>query len=719
MPNSGGTLVLRDSVGRVIDVFIYKSTEKNIAIERKDLDNLSLLADNQDKATDEKGGTPGKENSIKTSNKDILPPSIEVKLNAARDTIFFTANEPIDTARFERRAKVNGKDYALTLAEFDELTLSKLIFAINNTLATYSTVTLHGIYDLAGNEAKYEDVEFGTEPVKLLEANYRGCVVINEVMANPSDEMGLPKSEYIEIFNASGEAIDLTNWTIATETRTGILPSYILQAGVYAVLTASNAAKNFAEFGTALPLSQWTATALSNTRGELTLRDASGRIIDYLLYESSQLGEEKQKGGWSLERISPYDLSLQRSNYAASTSNEGGTPCAQNSIFAEMGDNEKPFITSALLNNKTLIINYNEPIDTTSIYKTIKLNGANVAVSLAEKDDKTLQRFVFTIADDIRHGVVYEMRVPKVLDLAGNESDEELINIGIKEVAEAGDALIINEIMSAADPAKADFVEIYNASNKIIDINTLSFARLKDGVISNIYNISNQQKSLLPGDYLVLTADSALVTETFDVLYPDKVVNMSNFPSLSTDESEIAITTREGNILDKILYTKQMHNPLKRSDHTNVSLERISLSAPTEDESNWTSAAASYHFATPTAPNSQRRDSVATNKAEITIARTLFTPDGDGRDDNLMISTTFTDGLWFATLRIFNTAGDEVACPYNNEALPSTGEILWDGHNSEGAALRPGAYILHISAWQTGGKVKEFKRTCVIGVTKK
>ena len=162
-----------------------------------------------------------------------------------------------------------------------------------------------------------------------------------------------------------------------------------------------------------------------------------------------------------------------------------------------------------------------------------------------------------------------------------------------------------------------------------------------------------------------------------------------------------------------------MHNPLKRSDHTNVSLERISLTVPTEDESNWTSAAASYHFATPTAPNSQRRDSVATNKAEITIARTVFTPDGDGRDDNLVISTTFTDGLWFATLRIFNAAGDEVACPYNNEALPSTGEILWDGHDSEGSALRPGAYILHISAWQTGGKVKEFKRTCVIGVTKK
>lgn len=718
LTNSGTTVVLRDGDERVIDVMIYKSATKDVSIERIDLDNLSLSAENQTNSVSNDGGTPCAVNSVKAENRDESSPKYVFELNSSCDTLTITFDEPIDTAKFERVAYFNGEKIGLTLTSFDEVMLERFEFALSKVVTAFGIYSFYGITDLSGNVTICNNENYGLEPIEYLEATYRGCVVINEVMAKPSDDWGLPNYEYVELFNSSGAAVNLKGWTLSTSTKTGVMPEFVLGAGDYVVLVTSGAVQSFSEYGSVIALSPWTATSITNANCELTLSDPSGRIIDFFQYESSLLSADKQIGGWSLERVSQYNLSLREANYMASLSAEGGTPCKQNSLYADEVDIDNPRVISAILTDSALTIVYDEPIDTLTIYNNVKFNGVSVSVRLLEYDAKAQKTFVFKIKDEVRRGVTYHLRLPSVDDLAGNASGEVELSVGICEAAEVGDAIIINEVMSAANPAKADFVEIYNNTQKIIDLSTLAFAKCANGVVTSYNTISNQLKPMFPADYVVITSDSLSVLSTFDVARSDRVVEMAKFPALTADEGEIAITTVSGDILDYLAYSKQMHNPLMRSSHENVSLERISFSAPTNEVTNWTSASMLSNYATPTARNSQSRDSIVSGTSEVTIAKRIFTPDGDGIDDELIVNTTFTDGLWFATMRIFTSSGDEVVCVYNNETLPATGEMLWNGRNANGELMRPGTYIVFISAWQTGGKTKEFKKTCVIGVTK-
>ena len=63
-----------------------------------------------------------------------------------------------------------------------------------------------------------------------------GDVLLNEVMANPKGLTALPKTEYIEIYNASDKTLSLKGWTFIYDRTTVALPDVMLPAGRYAVL---------------------------------------------------------------------------------------------------------------------------------------------------------------------------------------------------------------------------------------------------------------------------------------------------------------------------------------------------------------------------------------------------------------------------------------------------------------------------------------------------
>ena len=40
------------------------------------------------------------------------------------------------------------------------------------------------------------------------------CVLITELMADPTPSVGLPPYEYVELWNAAGTPVDLSGWTL-------------------------------------------------------------------------------------------------------------------------------------------------------------------------------------------------------------------------------------------------------------------------------------------------------------------------------------------------------------------------------------------------------------------------------------------------------------------------------------------------------------------------
>jgi PKD repeat protein len=147
----------------------------------------------------------------------------------------------------------------------------------NPAAVTYNTV---GIYDVslmvsnANGSTTANKIDYIT-----VSANSGFNLVITEIMYNPP-EAGDDILEYIEIFNNSSEAANLTGLYFAQ----GIVfefPEETLDPGAYYVVAIDAAAFNTA-FG--FEPAQWTSGALSNSGETLEIKDALGNTIDIVTY---------------------------------------------------------------------------------------------------------------------------------------------------------------------------------------------------------------------------------------------------------------------------------------------------------------------------------------------------------------------------------------------------------------------------------------------------
>ncbi len=547
----------------------------------------------------------------------------------------------------------------------------------------------------------------------------RGDVVINEIMPIESDIFGLPAAEFIELYNTSERAINLADWTISNTTTTGTLPDVTLRAGEYLVLVPKTKIDLFVDVDctTASPTS-W--PTLTNSACTLILRSDEGRVSDVVNYTSDIFGDTfKSSGGYAIERIDATNLSCDEGNWAVSESTIGATPGHVNSVAASNPDLDEPLCVSITMpQSDALKFVFNEPVDTSFVGGTITVDGVAIAAEMTSADDVMLSWMTFQLSETLSETAVHEVRLPSVNDLAGNALDvSQTVRAAVAQTAEVGD-ILINEILFTAQPSSADFVEIYNASDKSIDMKDIYLGVIADDVLTSRVAVSSSSRLIFPSDYVVLSADSLSVDELFGPLDASLLVTTSKFPTLNNDEKTIAITLADGTILEKTYYNASMHNALLDTI-INVSLERKRTATDAMESSNWTSATELSGFATPTKKNSPCRDAVVASTSEIELKNRIFTPDGDGLDDELIISTCFESGTWHVTMRIYTPTHRLIAMPYNNVELPTTCELTWNGLCDDGSVARPGTYVVHMQLWSDEVQTKSYKRTCVVAVTPK
>jgi len=551
------------------------------------------------------------------------------------------------------------------------------------------------------------------ETIVDVDGFYRGCIVINEVMANPNGELGLPDQEYIELYNTTEENIDIMNWTIENEKTKGKIGDYILKAGEYVTICGKTHVADFEGVKNVTYVTPW--PTLSNSGGRIVVRNTHSKVVDYMVYDEQTYGDShKKSGGWSMERVDAYNISNDRGNWKASDDMRGGTPSEANSVEATNIDRTAPEVLSILCSKdgQTLYVTTSEPIDTSAIANSIDISGVKTEIEVETLNDVTLSKFAFKLKEPLSKGKIYEVRNIGMEDYAGNKLADSPIKTAIASELTTDSEIIINEIMSNATASANDYIEIYNKGIEIYDLKDVCFGTMKDNELKSCNSITTYSRPMYPGDYIVICNDSLKHVERYDDEHKEWVVGNSNMGNLPTDGA-IAITLRNGQIIDKVDYSSKMHSSLLSDTH-DVALERIKTTAASNDETNWTSAAEYNGYATPTAKNSQNRDEQEELKSEVEMKVRVFTPDGDGVDDEMIMATMMGDGQWNVTMKIFSSTGLIVAEPYNNRPMPVSGELKWDGRSDSGAIQGPGTYIVYLSAWQTGGKRKEFKRSAVI-----
>jgi hypothetical protein len=279
-------------------------------------------------------------------------------------------------------------------------------------------------------------------------------------------------------------------------------------------------------------------------------------------------------------------------------------------------------------------------------------------------------------------------------------------------VIEAND-ILLNEVLFNPLADGEDFVEIYNNSEKEIPLNKLYLtSRNNDLELTQIYPLTSSKINFEPNTYLALTKDTNGVFPWFTIECPACFLQMEKFPSFNNDEDFVVLLNNEMEVIDEFFYNEEMHMPLLY-DHEGISLERISFSAETNDNTNWHSASTESGYGTPGYQNSQFENEEST-KVSVTFEPDAFSPNNDGYNDTYTINLNLDKPGYLANIWVYNSAGRLVTQLCKNNILGTSDKITWNGEDENGQRQKLGVYIVIVEIFNTQGFVKQFKDGVVL-----
>ena len=515
-------------------------------------------------------------------------------------------------------------------------------------------------------------------------------IIITEIMSDPDTLFGLPDVEYLEIYNYGIELIQLKGLKIQDGNGLCTLPSYWLEAQHYVVLVGTNKS---AGFGVGNIVEVAAFPSLNNSGELLAIRDLENKISDQLIYLQTWYGSNMlSTNGISLERKSLSDPCSNQDNWSASMAIMGGSPGQANSVFDPYSDTIAPSLTKALvLDAHYLAIQFSEPMDSLSLVNSIIYISPEIGIF----DKQTLDyqncingaQMLLYFDDTILPSQPYQVHIEAATD-CWNNTHELLGNFIRYEKPQKGD-LLINEILFDPPNEGHDFIELYNRSDKYLDLSQCGIHNCQDSIFLN-------QLNMAPGQYLAFCPDTQFLID----YYPKAIQqNLRQFdlPYFYNDAGTCVLFQQTAT-LDSLHYSALWHFPLL-PDPEGFSLERISFEAPTQAAENWFSAAQASGGATPGGQNSQH--SSPTFQGDIHLTFPELSPDLDGYHDQLEIVYQMKEPGMLACAEIYTLNGQLLQHILFNESIGTQGSCYWDGSTQYGTLVPAGIYVLIFRAFST------------------
>ena len=642
---------------------------------------------------------------------DVTPPVIQSATAISATAVDVSFNEPLENTSSQlvtNYSANNSLGNPLTaVQDATNLSLVHLTFSAALTNAVVYTLTVNGVTDLAGNAIGNGTANFSFYTPQQYD------IVIDEIMADPTPQVGLPNIEWIELRNTSLFPINLLGWKLADATgQTGAMPNFILQPDSFAIVCTGSAVADLAPFGTTISITSF--PSLDNDGDLVSLYAADGKTIHAVQYASTWYQNElKKDGGWSLEMIDTKNPCSGVSNWKASTNASGGTPGKKNSVDGINNDETGPKLLRAFaVNNTTITLVYDEPLDSLKASTVANYIIDNTVLpAIAAAVSPVFDKVNIVLNAPIVAGIVYTVTAANITDCKGNSiGSKNSARFGIAQDADSLD-IVINEILYNPKPNGVDYMELYNRSQKIIDLSHVYIANRSNGVISSIQQVSAESILLFPQDYMVITSDPVVVKSQYITTNPDAFITVGSLPSFSDDAGYVIILNGQGSIADEVDYSDKWQFPLI-SNTEGVSLERINYDGPSV-QSNFHSAATSVGYGTPGYKNSQYRLNEDV-PGIITVTPNVFSPDNDGTDDFATINYSFPSPGYVANITIFDASGRAVRYLQKNSLSGIKGYYRWDGLDDKNRKLPQGIYIIYTEIFNTAGKKKQFKNTIVL-----
>lgn len=590
--NTGDEIILKNQLGEIINQTRYSSSGSGISTEFINPSILDFTESNYGLSTATSGATPGSQNSLFDDTPDNTAPTLTSLIVQSQSSLALIFNELLDGVSAEELSNytIDG-GVSVSSARWVEVPGNEVLLEVSSlTSNELRTIIIDGVKDISGNETTNILATF--EYLDTQEAAF-GDIVVNEFMADPTPTIGLPEADFVELYNRSEKFIQLKNWKLKdnSTSTSAPFPDYIIRPDSLLIICDLGFEKEFEAYGTVIAVDGFPGFNATSS-DDIVILNAFDQEMFKITYPSSLPGD-----GISAELMNPDNPCISGDSYSRSIDLRGGTPGSENSIFNPEEDITPPKIVGFNY-DKRLIINFSEVMDALSLLmSTFSVSGLTIDEIIVEGDFPSALELSFE--EDLEKGQSYTLSITGPTDCSGNVLETTTLTFGVGGSPGYND-LIITEIMFDPDPAfllpEREFLEIFNASEKIISTQGLQFSDASNTIDLPAFNIN-------PGEYWVLTSTSGAEEFSDNEFFTSaNLTGVTSFPSFNNDGEQLIISKGDSLITSLTYSTTWYTSP--NDQEGGVSLELIDLTNPCmESPANWGSSVGDLK-STPAASNS-------------------------------------------------------------------------------------------------------------------
>ena len=432
-------------------------------------------------------------------------------------------------------------------------------------------ISIGGVADLSGNIMTDTIIHFSRTELHDFD------VVFNEIMADPSPPIQLPNVEFLEIYNRSNHAIDLSGWVLQVGETDKDFPNISIPANGYLILCKETNIEFLSSYGECAGFSSF---SLTNSGQYLALISPAGNIIHHIEYTDDWYADsDKDDGGWTIEQINPNDFCSEEDNWKASIDNRGGSPGAKNSVY-NLASVSAEIKSLVIVDNPLLLLTFTQNMQIADI-----LNKANYSVSegIGQPNQvilrDTSKSVYLSFSEPFESGIEYTLTIDGVLHNCADELMEvpaERIFM-LNKTAVPGD-VVINEIMADPEPVLGlpahEYLELYNTTNSPIDLSNWA-------IQMGSSNKTIEDFIILPQSYLIVCKNDAVE----ELSQYGTVYGMSSF-SLTNAGTQLVLKNKDGGIIHQVEYSDNWYQDEEKAEG-GWSLEAIDPLSYCMEENNW------------------------------------------------------------------------------------------------------------------------------------
>ena len=528
----------------------------------------------------------------------------------------------------------------------------------------------------------------------LLAAGPKAELVINEVFANEPSNYGT--LEWIELYN-NGGAVPLDNYYLVVNGKKEVsLPECIsLESGAFYIICrclyedqCTHAFESYwgdnsgvwgdSEEEAVIQEPYRASFVLTNDTGSVFLYDSTGAVVSSMQWFAAA------DDGFSLERIHP-----DSAGYVQSEAPRGATPGAANYCLPPEHDLslDSVEVNPGYGGNEIIVYIGNvgsEPLGGSRLYIS-EYDSEIIGDTIAATEIPSLSSGEMYVFDSTVH---YESSCMDYLVHLSSDDRVENNSLPFSVAFYLYPPLMITEFL--ANPTTAgpgEWVELYSLFPSVLNLRNCKIADERGEKV-----ITSNDREFPQETFIVLVEDSL----AFASFYPEveaAIVEPSSWPGFNNDGDLIKIIDYNGLTIDSLSYSELYED--------NYTIGRDPSSG------NW--GRSEIPGGSPGQENRVVHLSDG-QQSELTIVPEIFSPDGDGVDEEVTIKITAPEGQ--CSLYIYNRDGRKVATLFENCDYPPS-EICWKGGSGwggKGGRLPIGIYIVYLESDNSGSA----KRTVVI-----